>query len=69
MNRNLDIIKMKHAFYRMTGQSSTGYIIATAVLVLALFFPWNGEPSVMVQFLNAVRDLYSNDTYVISLPN
>lgn len=69
MSKGRDNIMMKHALNKMTGQSSTGYIIATAVLVMALFFPWNGEPSVMVQFLNAVRDLYSNDTYVISLPN
>jgi hypothetical protein len=54
--------------YKHLGQSTMGYTVATAVLMMALFTPWDGQSSIMVQFLEAVRELHANSTYVLSLP-
>jgi len=55
--------------YRKTkGQSSVGYVIGTSVLVIALFVPWGGQPSAMVQFMEGVRALHANSSYSLSLP-
>ncbi len=55
-------------YKRMSGQSTVGYTIATGAMVLALFVPWGGDPAPMVQFMEAVRELHGNSTYVLSLP-
>lgn len=53
---------------KQSGQSTVGYVIATSVLVIALFVPIGGQPSAMVQFMDAVRDLHANSTHTLSLP-
>jgi len=50
------------------GQSTVSYIIGTSVMVIALFVPWGGQPSAMVQFMEGVRALHAASTYSLSLP-
>lgn len=50
------------------GQSTVSYIIGTSVMVIALFVPWGGQPSAMVQFMEGVRALHATSTYSLSLP-
>ncbi len=53
---------------RHHGQASVEYTIATVILIVALFVPWNGERAPVVLFLEAVRDFYANASFVLSLP-
>lgn len=53
---------------RISGQSLTEYLVATSALLVALFVPWNGEQSAVVQFLQAVRAFHANASYALSLP-
>jgi hypothetical protein len=54
--------------YYQRGQSTVGYAIATSIMVLSLFVPWGGNPAAIVQFMDGVRELYQNVTFVLSLP-
>lgn len=53
---------------RNSGQSLTEYLVATSALLVALFVPWNGEQSAVVQFLEAVRTFHASASYALSLP-
>ncbi len=53
---------------KQKGQSTVSYIIATSVMVVALFVPWGGQPSAVVQFLEGARALHAASTYNLSLP-
>lgn len=53
---------------KQLGQSTISYAIATSIMVFALFVPWNGNPSAIVQFMQGARQLHQNVTYVLSLP-
>lgn len=46
----------------------TEYVVITSTLLVALFVPWNGEQSPVVQFLQAVRAFHANASYALSLP-
>lgn len=50
------------------GQTVTEYSIATFALVVALFVPWNGEPSAVARFLDAVRAYHTQASFPLSLP-
>lgn len=53
---------------RNSGQSLTEYLVATSALLVALFVPWNGDQSAVVQFLEAVRTFHASASYALSLP-
>lgn len=46
----------------------TEYSIAIFALVVALFVPWNGEPSAVARFLDAVRAYHTQASFPFSLP-
>ena len=54
--------------YSQKGQSTITYAIATSIMVISLFVPWNGNQAAIVQFMEGVRDYHKNVTYVLSLP-
>ena len=51
-----------------TGQSTVEYTVVLVAMTAALFMPWNNEPSAAVQFMDAVRTMYSDISYTLSLP-
>jgi hypothetical protein len=55
-------------FRKNSGQSTVSYIVATGAIVIALFVPFGGQQSAMVQFMDGVRSLHANGTYSLSLP-
>ncbi len=52
---------------REGGQSSTEYLIVTAVFVLILFAPIDGDPLYIV-LLDALRDFYQGYSAGMSMP-
>lgn len=53
---------------RHKGQITTEYLVVTLALVLALFIPWDGQQSAIVQVLQAVRLFHANSSFPLSLP-
>lgn len=53
--------------WRETGQAMPEYLIACAVLVVALLLPWNGQSSVLAQLAAALRGHVRTAVYLLSL--
>ncbi len=52
---------------RQAGQAVPEYLLACAVLVIALLLPWNGEASVLAQLMSTVRGYLRMHVFVLSL--
>lgn len=50
------------------GQSTVEYTVVLVALTVALFVPWQNEPSAAARFMDAVRTMYSDISYSLSLP-
>jgi len=50
------------------GQTMTEYSIVFFMLLVALFVPWNNEPSAVARFLDAVRTYHTQASFPLSLP-
>ena len=50
------------------GQVLTEYTIATLALIVALFVPWNGQPSAVANFMDKARTYHKQASYPLSLP-
>ena len=55
----------RHA--REAGQAMPEYLIACAVLVVALLLPWNGQASVLAQLAASLRGYVRTAVYLVSL--
>jgi hypothetical protein len=53
---------------RQRGFTTVEYIVALTAMIVALFMPFGGDPSVMAQFLTAVRDMHAAGSFALSLP-
>ena len=52
---------------RQAGQALPEYLLACGVLVVALLLPWNGEASVLVQVMSALRGYLRMSVFLLSL--
>lgn len=50
------------------GNVSAEWIIATAVLVIALFVPVDGDKSAFALFLDGARNFHEHISYMLSFP-
>jgi len=53
---------------KQNGQAMAEWSIATFVLIVALFIPFNGQESAVSMFMDAVRTNHKNTTFSLSLP-
>lgn len=54
--------------HREGGQVISEYSIVLFALLVALFVPWNGDPSAVANFLNSVRAYHTQASFPLSLP-
>jgi len=57
-------LKMK----TQSGHAITEWTVATFILIMAMFVPWNGEQSAVSMFMDAARTNHANSSYPLSLP-
>lgn len=53
---------------RQSGQSTTDYVVILFFMLSTIGAMFIGNPSVIDQFVDAVRAFYANYSYPISLP-
>lgn len=50
------------------GHTTTDWLVASSIVLAALFIPFDGHNSAVALFIEALRSFYGSSTFALSLP-